>query len=191
MGAGHSAGSGGKRPPRTAWMDCSLPCSGDAGGGWAGGIRPVGSWSCGEQPKSGRRFLPGPTHAGLGLQGLPSTSDSNGWAIAAEGCSGLGTAGARLDDLLTWLPCRFVALSLPLVTAGACRRGDRWDVRFGKGRSDPSPMPAFPGRPMPGGPRSARRGQITNRGRTSPQASCLASDSRGGDQARVERMPVV
>jgi adenosylcobinamide-phosphate synthase len=27
----------------------------------------------------------------------------------------LGTAGARLDDLLVWLPCRLVALSLPLV----------------------------------------------------------------------------
>jgi adenosylcobinamide-phosphate synthase len=26
----------------------------------------------------------------------------------------LGTAGAKLDDLLTWLPCRLVALSLPL-----------------------------------------------------------------------------
>ena len=31
----------------------------------------------------------------------------------------LGTAGARLDDLLTWLPCRMVMLSLPLVS-------DRW-----------------------------------------------------------------
>ncbi len=29
----------------------------------------------------------------------------------------LGTAGARLDDLLTWLPCRMVMLTLPLVSA--------------------------------------------------------------------------
>ena len=29
----------------------------------------------------------------------------------------LGTAGARLDDLLTWMPCRLVMLSLPLVSA--------------------------------------------------------------------------
>ena len=28
----------------------------------------------------------------------------------------LGTAGARLDDLLTWLPCRLVMLSLPMVS---------------------------------------------------------------------------
>jgi adenosylcobinamide-phosphate synthase len=28
----------------------------------------------------------------------------------------LGTAGAKLDDLLTWLPCRLVMLSLPLIS---------------------------------------------------------------------------
>ena len=28
----------------------------------------------------------------------------------------LGTAGARLDDLLTWLPCRLVLITLPLVS---------------------------------------------------------------------------
>ncbi|KZR65019.1 adenosylcobinamide-phosphate synthase CbiB [Prochlorococcus sp. MIT 1306] len=28
----------------------------------------------------------------------------------------LGTAGARLDDLLTWLPCRLVMLTLPLIS---------------------------------------------------------------------------
>ena len=28
----------------------------------------------------------------------------------------LGTAGARLDDLLTWLPCRLVMITLPLVS---------------------------------------------------------------------------
>ena len=31
----------------------------------------------------------------------------------------LGTAGARLDDGLTWLPCRLVALTLPLLPAAA------------------------------------------------------------------------
>ena len=28
----------------------------------------------------------------------------------------LGTAGARLDDMLTWLPCRLVMLSLPIIS---------------------------------------------------------------------------
>ncbi len=51
----------------------------------------------------------------------------------------LGTAGARLDDLLTWLPCRLVALGLPLAAA----RPDRslawfWEA-LKQGASDPSP----------------------------------------------------
>ena len=35
----------------------------------------------------------------------------------------LGTAGARLDDLLTWLPCRLVMLTLPLVCPPLVRLG--------------------------------------------------------------------
>ena len=51
----------------------------------------------------------------------------------------LGTAGARLDDLLTWLPCRLVMLTLPLVSRP-------WTSWFAlvvaaerDGASDPSP----------------------------------------------------
>ena len=51
----------------------------------------------------------------------------------------LGTAGARLDDLLTWLPCRLVMLTLPLVSAPC----NRWFalVRTAEldGAPDPSP----------------------------------------------------
>jgi adenosylcobinamide-phosphate synthase len=52
----------------------------------------------------------------------------------------LGWAGARLDDLLVWLPCRLVTLSLPLA-AGVPPR--RWPALVGRalrdGRPDPSP----------------------------------------------------
>jgi adenosylcobinamide-phosphate synthase len=52
----------------------------------------------------------------------------------------LGTAGARLDDQLVWLPCRLVAISLPLA-AGAgprgCFRGLAAALR--DGAPDPSP----------------------------------------------------
>ena len=51
----------------------------------------------------------------------------------------LGTAGARLDDLLTWIPCRLVMISLPLVSR-------TWRQWFGlvkaaerDGADDPSP----------------------------------------------------
>jgi adenosylcobinamide-phosphate synthase len=52
----------------------------------------------------------------------------------------LGTAGARLDDLLVWLPCRLVALSLPLAAGagpGGCFRGLASALR--DGAPDPSP----------------------------------------------------
>ena len=52
----------------------------------------------------------------------------------------LGTAGARLDDLLVWLPCRLAALSLPLV-AGQGPRGcwRHWRLTRRDGAPDPSP----------------------------------------------------
>ena len=56
----------------------------------------------------------------------------------------LGTAGARLDDLLVWLPCRLVALSLPLASGqhlrGAFARC--WPTlrtALREGAADPSP----------------------------------------------------
>ena len=52
----------------------------------------------------------------------------------------LGTAGARLDDLLVWLPCRLVALSLPLVAGHGLRSGWRlWRLARRDGAPDPSP----------------------------------------------------
>lgn len=52
----------------------------------------------------------------------------------------LGTAGARLDDLLTWLPCRLVAISLPLAAGrpGACCRWLRAALREGAADSSPN-----------------------------------------------------
>ena len=52
----------------------------------------------------------------------------------------LGTAGARLDDLLVWLPCRLVALGLPLVAGAA--PGAAWHqfrAACHDGAPDPSP----------------------------------------------------
>jgi adenosylcobinamide-phosphate synthase len=52
----------------------------------------------------------------------------------------LGTAGAWLDDLLVWLPCRLVALSLPLAAAADPRHCWRlYRAALRDGAPDPSP----------------------------------------------------
>ena len=52
----------------------------------------------------------------------------------------LGTAGAKLDDLLVWLPCRLVTLSLPLVQVRTARRVLPLARRaLLEGKPDPSP----------------------------------------------------
>ncbi|MFM9089231.1 MAG: cobalamin biosynthesis protein, partial [Cyanobium sp.] len=51
----------------------------------------------------------------------------------------LGTAGARLDDVLTWAPTRLVALTLPLITGEPRCWLARFNVALQEGASDPSP----------------------------------------------------
>ncbi len=51
----------------------------------------------------------------------------------------LGTAGARLDDLLTWLPCRLVALGLPLAVGQPRKTWRQFQASLADGAADPSP----------------------------------------------------
>ncbi|WP_396098080.1 adenosylcobinamide-phosphate synthase CbiB [Cyanobium sp. T1G-Tous] len=51
----------------------------------------------------------------------------------------LGTAGARLDDLLVWLPCRLVAVSLPLAAGQPGRSLGVLAAARRDGAADPSP----------------------------------------------------
>ena len=51
----------------------------------------------------------------------------------------LGTAGARLDDLLTWLPCRMVLITLPLVSMSWTKWPTTVRAAASDGRPDPSP----------------------------------------------------
>ncbi len=50
-----------------------------------------------------------------------------------------GTAGARLDDALTWLPCRLVALTLPLAALRPAQLPAWFAAALRDGRPDPSP----------------------------------------------------
>ena len=51
----------------------------------------------------------------------------------------LGTAGARLDDLLTWLPCRLVLITLPLVSMSWTQWPTTVRAAAADGKPDPSP----------------------------------------------------
>jgi len=51
----------------------------------------------------------------------------------------LGTAGARLDDALTWLPARLVALTLPMLSHTPHRWIGQFQVALREGAADPSP----------------------------------------------------
>ncbi len=51
----------------------------------------------------------------------------------------LGTAGARLDDCLTWIPCRLVMLTLPLVSQPIGRWASLVMAAEHDGQHDPSP----------------------------------------------------
>ena len=51
----------------------------------------------------------------------------------------LGTAGARLDDLLTWLPCRLVMLTLPLISRPSRQLVALVQAAERDGSRDPSP----------------------------------------------------
>jgi len=51
----------------------------------------------------------------------------------------LGSAGARLDDILTWLPCRLVLITLPLVSQPWHRFPALIQAAWKEGSMDPSP----------------------------------------------------
>ena len=81
--------------------------------------------------------LPGPLALAWGFKAASTLDSMLGYRHGR--LRWLGTAGARLDDLLTWLPTRLVALSLPLA-AGRPGQTARWlRAALRDGAPDPSP----------------------------------------------------
>lgn len=81
--------------------------------------------------------LPGPLALAWGFKAASTLDSMLGYRHGR--LRWLGTAGARLDDLLTWLPTRLVALSLPLA-AGRPGQTVRWlRAALRDGAPDPSP----------------------------------------------------
>jgi adenosylcobinamide-phosphate synthase len=100
----------------------------------------------------------------------------------------LGTAGARLDDLLTWLPCRLVALSLPPL-AGAALVGSWRNFRraLREGAPDPSPN-AGVSQAAYALAAGVRLGGVNHYGGIARAKPVLAADCPVADRAGVERI---
>ena len=89
--------------------------------------------------------LPGPLALAWGFKAASTLDSMLGYRRGR--LQWLGTAGARLDDLLVWIPCRLVVLGLPLVQHRPWGRSaltpQRWwgQVRdsLRDGQPDPSP----------------------------------------------------
>jgi adenosylcobinamide-phosphate synthase len=100
----------------------------------------------------------------------------------------LGTAGARLDDLLTWLPCRLVALSLPPL-AGADLVGSWRSFRraLREGAPDPSPN-AGVSQAAYALAAGVRLGGVNHYGGMAKAKPVLAADCSAADREGVERI---
>ena len=59
-------------------------------------------------------YLPGPLSLGLTYKASSTLDSMLGYRTG--NLRWIGTAGARLDDLLTWIPTRLVLISLPLIS---------------------------------------------------------------------------
>ena len=80
---------------------------------------------------------PGPLALAWGFKASSTLDSMLGYRI--DRLRWLGTAGARLDDLLTWLPCRLVMLTLPLVCPPWTLWLQRVKAAERDGSADPSP----------------------------------------------------
>lgn len=93
-------------------------------------------WSIG-QPTGGPTGWPGPLALAWAFKAASTLDSMLGYRHGR--LRWLGTAGAKLDDLLTWLPCRLVALSLPLAAGRPGRCLGLLQQALKDGKPDPSP----------------------------------------------------
>ena len=105
----------------------------------------AGLWSL--RGEATAAFGPGPLSLAWGFKAASTLDSMLGYRRGR--LRWLGTAGARLDDLLTWLPCRLTALTLPLVAGwvGGNHQGGKpvqspwhqFQRALQEGAPDPSP----------------------------------------------------
>ena len=80
---------------------------------------------------------PGPLSLAFGYKAASTLDSMLGYRTGR--LRWLGTAGARLDDLLTWMPCRLVMLTLPLISRPWTELARLVEAAERDGATDPSP----------------------------------------------------
>ncbi|MFN7899203.1 MAG: CobD/CbiB family cobalamin biosynthesis protein [Synechococcaceae cyanobacterium] len=130
-------------------------------------------------------LLPGPLSLAWGFKAASTLDSMLGYRRGR--LRWLGTAGARLDDLLTWIPCRLVALTLP-VAAGRPRQ--TWSLfrqAQKQGRPDPSPN-AGVSQAAYALAANVRLGGVNHYGGEPRAKPLLAADQPAADRSAVERI---
>jgi len=99
----------------------------------------------------------------------------------------LGSAGARLDDGLTWIPCRLVALTLPLAAGRPRQTWRLFRQSLEQGRPDPSPNAGVSQAAYALVAR-VRLGGVNRYGGEARAKPILAADQPPADRAAVARI---
>lgn len=130
-------------------------------------------------------LLPGPLGLAWGFKAASTLDSMLGYRRGR--LRWLGSAGARLDDALTWIPCRLVALTLPLA-AGRPRHSWRlFRMALEQGRPDPSPNAGVSQAAYALTAR-VRLGGVNRYGGETRPKPILAADQPAADRAAVARI---
>lgn len=139
----------------------------------------AGIWS------AGGWTLPGPLALAWGFKAASTLDSMLGYRRGR--LTWLGSAGARLDDLLVWLPCRLTALSLPAAAGQPWRGPALLRAACRDGRSDPSPN-AGVSQAAYAQLVGVQLGGLNHYGGEARSKPLLAAGQPAPDRAAVERM---
>lgn len=129
--------------------------------------------------------LPGPLALAWGFKAASTLDSMLGYRSGR--LRWLGTAGARLDDVLTWWPCRLTALTLPLASGDWQRCWLRFQASCRDGGEDPSPNAGVSQAAFAHAV-GVRLGGVNRYGNECRVKPFLAAQNPGVDADAVERM---
>ena len=130
-------------------------------------------------------LVPGPLSLAWGFKAASTLDSMLGYRRGR--LRWLGSAGARLDDALTWIPCRLVALSLPLAASRPLQTWSLFRQALKQGRPDPSPNAGVSQAAYALAAR-VRLGGLNHYGGEPRPKPILAPDQPSADRAAVARI---